>query len=120
MPRVAIVTGADDKYFPLLWSLVRSLKYFSTTRDIDCFVIDGGLNDGHLETLTDAGAFPKTVDWGFGFDHLDGVSGLPRHLQCLTSLLQKSRTAGFSGRSREAAFKLGLDQGRKPDRFGQR
>jgi hypothetical protein len=51
MPRIAIVTGADEKYFWLLCGLVQSLKSVNAHLRCDIVVMDFGLSDEQVRKL---------------------------------------------------------------------
>jgi len=80
-----IVTGSDQKYFEVLWSLLRSLKYFEESRQIDCVVIDAGLTSEQKTKLGEIGVKSAEIGWGFPFMDIFDITKLPQHTKCLTA-----------------------------------
>lgn len=80
-----IVTGSDQKYFEVLWSFLRSLKYFEETRHIDCIVIDAGLSTEQKERLESIQVKFAEIGWGFPFMDIFDIAKLPQHTKCLTA-----------------------------------
>lgn len=50
--RIAIVSGSDKNYFPLLIEMVHSVRQFSVDRNIDICVMDAGLAESQREQLS--------------------------------------------------------------------
>lgn len=61
--RVAVVTGADSKYYPLLEDLLDSLAAGPLASRMSLCVIDGGLSPDHRRAVTDRGATVVAPDW---------------------------------------------------------
>lgn len=85
MGKVAIITGADEKYFNILWSFLRSIKFFEETRNIDCYAINAGLNDRQKKKLDEIQVPAVEIGWGFSFIEGDLAKSLPQRVKCLTA-----------------------------------
>lgn len=85
MQKRLIVTGSDEKYFRILWSFIRSIKYFEETRHIDCVVIDAGLTQDQKAKLAELHVPVAEIGWGFPFIEGDLAKSLPQRVKCLTA-----------------------------------
>jgi len=61
--KVALVSGSDANYYPLLREWVESIKHFPQSKDVDLCVIDAGLNDAQRKELAELSVKVFTPDW---------------------------------------------------------
>ena len=66
MPRIALVTGADSNYFPLLLEWISSVRAFKESEGMDICVIDAGLTSAQLTTLKPHVKSVVKPDWPAG------------------------------------------------------
>ena len=63
MKKKAIVSLADSNYFELLNELIDSIKQFKQSEDIAICVLDAGLKDEQLKTLSSKVDEIKKAEW---------------------------------------------------------
>lgn len=61
--KVALVSGSDSNYYPLLREWVESIKRFPQSAEVDLCVIDAGLNDFQRKELLDLSVKFVKPDW---------------------------------------------------------
>jgi hypothetical protein len=61
--RIALVTGGDHRYYPLICELIASIKRFPQSSQLDIHVLDAGLTDLQKQKLTANGMHVFTPDW---------------------------------------------------------
>lgn len=62
-PKIAIVTGGNDTYFPLIQELIHSIRRFPQSKDIDICVMNTGMTDAQHITLKQDGITVTAPDW---------------------------------------------------------
>lgn len=82
MSRIAVVSGANAAYWPLLSGTVASLAAARGSVDFDLCVFDLGLAPAHLAALADAGARVVQPGWDLDFP---GRADTPVHFQAMTA-----------------------------------
>ena len=63
MKKKAIVSLADSNYFELLNELIDSIKQFKQSKDVAICVLDAGLKDEQLKTLSSKVDEIKKAEW---------------------------------------------------------
>jgi hypothetical protein len=63
MEHIALVTGADANYYPLVREWIHSVRRFAESKDCDICVIDAGLSDAQRAELKSLGAKAVPPEW---------------------------------------------------------
>jgi hypothetical protein len=63
MERIALVTGSDANYYPLVREWIHSVRRFEQSKGCDICVIDAGLTDAQRAELASLGAKTVNPDW---------------------------------------------------------
>lgn len=61
--RVAIVSGCDANYYPLLVELIASIRQFKTAESMDICVLDAGLSDTQIRELEAVASAVRSPAW---------------------------------------------------------
>lgn len=61
--RIALITGGDHKYYPLITELIASIKRFPQSAGVDLHVLDAGLTDTQRADLRAQNIGVFTPDW---------------------------------------------------------
>ena len=63
MSRIALVSGSDANYYPLLREWIESVRRFDESKDMDICVIDAGLKEEQINELKELGIKSVNPDW---------------------------------------------------------
>lgn len=63
--KIAFVSSADSKYYPLLREWIHSVRSFKETQDMDICVMDAGLSEEQIEMLTPLATMIVKPDWPY-------------------------------------------------------